>query len=43
MQHKKEQLIQSYNDFDLSKQYQELREGFQSQQRQWQLFIEQYA
>ena len=43
MQHKKAQLIQSYNEFDLRKQYQELREGFQFQQRQWQLFIEQYA
>ena len=43
IRNKKEQLLQSYNEFDVRKQDQELQQNFQLQQRQWQLFIAQYA
>ncbi len=43
LQQKKDQLMQSYNDFDLGKHCAELKQNWQLQQRQWQLFISQYA
>ncbi len=43
LQQKKDQLLQSYNDFDLGKHCAELKQNWQLQQRQWQLFISQYA
>jgi stearoyl-CoA desaturase (delta-9 desaturase) len=43
LQQKTEQLKQSMSDFDLRKQCEELKANWQAQQRQWQLFIEQYA
>jgi stearoyl-CoA desaturase (delta-9 desaturase) len=43
LQQKTEQLKQSMSDFDLRKQCEELKANWQEQQRQWQLFIEQYA
>lgn len=43
LQQKKDQLMQSYNDFDLGKHCAELKQNWKLQQRQWQLFISQYA
>jgi len=43
LQMKKDQLVQSYNEFDLSKHCAELKQNWQLQQRHWQLFISQYA
>ncbi len=43
IQQKTEQLKQSMSEFDLRKQCDELRANWQAQQRQWQLFIAQYA
>jgi len=40
---KTEQMLQSYNEFDLRKHAEELKQNWQQQQRQWQLFIAQYA
>ena len=43
LQQKKEQLLQSYNEFDLKKHCAELKHNWQTQQKQWQLLINQYA
>ncbi|MCT6701257.1 fatty acid desaturase [Rheinheimera sp. 4Y26] len=43
LQQKKVQLLQQYNDFDIRKQYQEMKQNWLQQQRQWQSFIQQYA
>ncbi|WP_333797072.1 acyl-CoA desaturase [Rheinheimera sp.] len=43
LQQKKAQLLQQYNDFDIRQQYQEMKQNWLQQQRQWQSFIQQYA
>lgn len=40
---KTEQMLQSYNEFDLRRHAQELKQNWQLQQRQWKLLIAQYA
>lgn len=40
---KTEQMLQSYNEFDLRRHAQELKHNWQQQQRQWKLLIAQYA
>ncbi|OBP13290.1 acyl-CoA desaturase [Rheinheimera sp. SA_1] len=43
MQQRKAQLLQQYNDFDIRKNYAEMKHNWQQQQQQWQNFIQQYA
>ena len=40
---KTEQMLQSYNEFDLGRHANELKQNWQLQQRQWKLLIAQYA
>jgi len=40
---KTEQMLQSYNEFDLRRHANELKQNWQLQQRQWKLLIAQYA